>query len=250
MHDSTIEYTLRLGDDALLLGHRVSEWTSHAPFLEEELGLANVALDFIGRARLFYAYAAALAGQGRTEDDYAYRRDEHEFKNLLLMELPRGDFAFTIVRQFLVDSFHMQFLPALAESGDETLAAIGAKTLKESTYHLRRSREWMLRLGDGTEESHYRTQRALDELWAYTDELFAMDPLEQRLSARGIAVERASLAARWTTEVESVLAQATLTRPLSTWSVNGGRAGIHTEHLGHLLTELQCVQRRYPGAQW
>ena len=250
MSDSTIEYTLRLGDDSLTLGHRLSEWISHAPFLEEELGLANVALDLIGRARAFYTYAAELAGGGKNEDDYVYLRDEREFKNLLMMELPRGDFAFTCVRQFLVDVFNVKFLTALAGSTDERLAAIGAKTVKESSYHLRRSREWIVRLGDGSKESHDRAQAALGELWGYTHELFVMDGLECELSNQGIGVGRAALEAGWNTEVDAGLLEATLTRPVSTWSVKGGRAGIHTEHLGRLLTELQFLQRRYPGVQW
>ncbi len=250
MRDSTIDYTLRLGDDALTLGHRLSQWTSHAPFLEEELALANVALDFIGRARLLYTYAAELAGGGISEDNYAYLRDEREFKNLLIMELPRGDFAFTMARQFLVDVFNVRFLPALADSTDETLAAIGAKTLKESSYHLRRSRQWLVRLGDGSEESHYRMQQALDELWGYTSELFVMDDLEGQLTASGIGVDRSLLESPWLCDVDDVLTEATLTRSPATWAVNGGRAGIHTEHLGHLLTELQFLQRRYPGVQW
>lgn len=250
MHAPIIDYSLRLGDDALTLGHRLSQWTSHAPFLEEELGLANVALDLIGRASLFYGYAAERAGEGKTEDDYAYLRDEHEFRNLLIMELPRGDFAFTMVRQFLVDTFNVHFLLALAESSDETLAAIGAKTLKESSYHLRRSRQWLIRLGDGSEESHDRAQHALDGLWGYTSELFAMDDLERQLSASGTGVDRSLLECGWRREVDEGLAEATLTCPPSTWSVHGGRQGIHTEHLGHLLTELQFMQRRYPGVQW
>ena len=250
MSNSIIEYSLRLGDDALTLGHRLSQWTSHAPFLEEELGLANVALDLIGRARLCYGYAAELAGGGKSENDYAYLRDEREFKNLLIMELPRGDFAFTMVRQLLVDAFNVHFLAALAESSDETFAAIGAKTLKESSYHLRRSSQWVIRLGGGTEESHTRTQRSLDELWGYTNELFVMDTLEQHLNADGIGVDRSLLESRWLSEVDPILVEATLTRPAPTWSVTGGRAGIHTEHLGHLLTELQFLQRRYPEAQW
>jgi len=250
MRDSIIEYALRLGDDSLTLGHRLSEWVTHAPFLEEELGLANVALDLLGRARLFYQYAAELTGGGKSEDDFVYLRDESEFKNLLLMELPRGDFAFSNAREFLVAVFNVHFLAALADSSDARFAAIGEKTLKESRYHLRRSCEWIIRLGDGSEESHLRMQTALNDVWGYTDELFVMDDVEHRLSRVGIAVDRSLVKAPWNDEVNQVLRQATLERPGKTWSIGGGREGIHTEHLGHLLTELQFLQRRYPGEQW
>lgn len=246
----TVAYAIALGDDALTLGQRLSEWCSNAPFLEEDLALANVALDFIGRARMFYGYAAALEGAGRSEDDIAYLRDVREFRNLLIHELPRGDFAWSCARQYLVDAYNLEFLQALQNSGDAELAAIGEKTLKETRYHLRRSREWMLRLGDGTAESRERLQDALEQVWGYTPELFVMSDVESRLLTDGIAVDRAALRPAWDAEIDTTLAEAGVQRPASDWSVTGGREGVHTEHLGHLLAELQFLQRAYPGLQW
>jgi ring-1,2-phenylacetyl-CoA epoxidase subunit PaaC len=245
-----LAYTIALGDDALILGQRLAEWVSNAPSLEEELALANVALDHIGRARMFYAYATTLAGDGRDEDDFAFGRDCRDFANLLINELPRGDFAFTMTRQFLIDAFNVPYLTALAESADAGLAAVGAKAVKESHYHLRRSRDWMLRLGDGTAESHVRTQRALQSLWGYTHELFEPAAEEARLVAAGVVPDRTRLAADWRASVEKTLTQATVVLPGETWSVRGGRSGIHTEHLGHLLAEMQFMQRAYPGQRW
>lgn len=245
-----MNYAIALGDDSLMLGQRLSEWCSNAPFLEEDLALANVALDYIGRARMFYSYAAELEGQGRSEDDIAYLRDCREYRNLLIAELPRGDFAFSTARQFLVDAWNLEFLGALQRSGDERLAAIAAKAIKESRYHFRRSRDWMLRLGDGTDESKRRVQDALVQLWGYTPELFGTDAIETRLVAAGIAVDRAALKPAWYARIEPVLAEAGLERPADAWAVSGGRDGVHTEHLGHMLAELQFLQRAYPGQQW
>ncbi|MCB1707230.1 MAG: phenylacetate-CoA oxygenase subunit PaaC [Halioglobus sp.] len=244
------QYAIRLGDDALVLGHRLSEWCSYGPFLEEDLALTNVALDFIGRARMFYSYAAELAADGSTEDTYAYTRDCREFSNLLINELPRGDFAFSMARQYLVDVYNLAYMEALQLSADETLAAIAGKAVKESRYHLRRSHDWMLRLGDGTDESRQRLQRAVDELWGYTPELFALDALEQGLVAAGIGVDAATLRAAWEQAVSATLAEATLQQPAGDWEVSGGRRGIHTESLGHMLSELQFMQRAYPGLRW
>ena len=244
------QYAIRLGDDALVLGHRLSEWCSYGPFLEEDLALTNVALDFIGRARMFYSYAAELAADGSTEDTYAYTRDCREFSNLLINELPRGDFAFSMARQYLVDVYNLAYMEALQLSADETLAAIAGKAVKESRYHLRRSHDWMLRLGDGTDESRQRLQRAVDELWGYTPELFALDALEQGLVAAGIGVDAATLRAAWEQAVSATLAEATLQQPAGDWEVSGGRRGLHTESLGHMLSELQFMQRAYPGLQW
>lgn len=248
--DAIAEYATRLGDDALVLGHRLSEWCSNGPFLEEDIATINTALDFIGRARMFLSYAAELEGAGRSEDDLAYTRDCREFKNLLIHELPRGDFAFTTVRQFLVDACNVLFFEALCESSDPQLAAIAAKSVKECRYHLRRSHDWLLRLGDGTEESRRRCQDALDDLWGYTDELFAMDALEQALLDAGVAVDRVALKERWLPLVSAAIDEATLQLPALPALPGGGREGIHTEHLGHLLAELQFVQRAYPGLQW
>ncbi len=247
---ATLEYALRLGDDSLVLGHRISEWVSHGPFLEEDIAYANVSLDYIGRARMFYNYAAELANDGRTEDDFAYLRDAREFRNLLLHELPRGDFAYSQVRQLFVDVFNTGFLAELIHSKDETLAAIAAKAIKETRYHLRRSHEWVLRLGDGTEESHQRTQTAVDALWGYTPELFDMDALEQRLADAGIGVDTAQLKAQWDAQINEILSKATLEIPAGDWAVRGGRVGFHSENLGHLLTDMQSVHRAYPGCQW
>lgn len=245
-----VNYAIGLADDSLVLGHRMSEWCSNGPFLEEDLALANVALDFIGRARMFYSYAGEIEGKGRSEDDIAYLRDCRQYTNLLIYELPIGDFADTMARQFLVDAFDVEFFTALSRSADEILAAIAAKAIKESRYHLRRSQDWILRLGDGTEESHQRIQRGFDKAWGYSHELFAMNAAEQGLVDAGVAVDRAALQNAWNEKVNAVLAQATLVRPADDWSVQGGRDGIHTEHLGYLLAELQFVQRAYPGLQW
>ena len=243
-------YSLALADDALILGQRLTEWVSNAPTIEEELALANVALDHIGRARMFYGHAAQLADDTRGEDDLAFGRDCREFTNLLINELPRGDFAFTMVRQFFVDAFNVPFLTALTQSREPTLAAIGAKAVKESTYHLRRSRDWMLRLGDGSAESHVRTQRAIDELWGYAPELFEPFAAEERLVQQGLAPDRGPLKTQWRNTVDATFAEATLVCPTAAWSVRGGRGGVHTEHLGHLLAQMQFMQRTYPGQQW
>ncbi len=244
------QYAIRLGDDSLVLGHRLSEWCRNGPFLEEDLALSNVALDYIGRARMYYTYAADLANDGSSEDDYAYLRDCREYQNFLINELPRGDFAYTMARQLILDIFNTLFLEALSRSGDETLAAIAAKAIKESRYHLRRSTDWALRLGDGTEESHRRLQDAFDALWGYVPELFEQDELELELVKDKIAVETAGLYEPWLQKISAILAEATITVPEKSWVVRGGRKGFHTEHLGHLLTELQFMQRTYPGLEW
>lgn len=243
-------YTLRLADNALILGHRLSEWIGHAPLLEEELALGNVALDLIGEARALYAYAGAIEGKGRDEDQLAYRRDAGEFHNILLVEQPNGDFAVTIARQFLYSAFMHPFWRALAQSTDATLAAIAAKAEKEAAYHLRHASEWLIRLGDGTDESHRRAQDALDELWSYAGEMFETDAVEQKLIAQGVAVDPASLRPEWQRSMDEVLAEATLAKPAASWMQSGGRGGRHSEHLGHLLAEMQFLQRAYPGATW
>jgi len=244
------EYVLRLADDALILGHRLSEWCSYGPWLEEDLALTNTALDHIGRARLLYSYAADVEGLGRGEDDLAYLRSEREYRNLLVYELPKGNFADIIARQFLTDIYHLAFFAALCESGDETLSAIAQKSVKECRYHLRRSRHWIMRLGDGTRESHNRMQQALDAVWGYTHELFTADELDQAMLEAGIGVNPALLKPGWDLKVDEVLAEATLNRPADEWSVSGGRSGVHTEHLGFLLAELQYMQRTYPALDW
>lgn len=248
--EATRQYAVHLGDDALILGHRLSEWTGHAPFLEEDLALSNVALDFIGRARMFYGYAASLDDAHVSEDTYVYTRDCRQFGNLLICELPRGDFAFTMARQYLVDEFDLVFMRALCESVDQNLSAIANKAVKESEYHLRRSRQWMIQLGQGTEESRCRLQKAVDNLWGYTPEMFEPDDIEKMLVDRKIAVDTGTLKANWEKAAQRVLSDAGISLPEDNWAVRGGRQGMHTEHLGHLLSELQFLQRAYPGLQW
>ncbi len=245
-----IDYTIAQGDDALILGQRLSQWCSRAPFLEEDLALANVALDYIGRAQMFYNYAVKLEGGARSADDIAFMRDSRDYCNLLITELPIGNFADTMARQFILDLFNVKYLEQLIKSTDSELAAIAAKAVKESHYHLRRSHEWVLRLGDGTEESHAKIQCAFDALWGYTPELFEMTAAETALLASGVSVDRAALRGAWNEGLEAVLAEATLRRPADGWKVTGGRNGVHTEHHGHLLCEMQFLQRAYPGLRW
>ncbi len=248
--DQVLQYVVRLGDDALILGHRISEWCRNGPFLEEDIALSNVALDYVGRSRMFYAYAAELSDGKQTEDDFAYLRDCREYQNFLINELPKGDFAWTMARQLIMDVYYYYYLSALKDSSDANLAAIATKALKETQYHLRRSTDWNLRLGDGTEESHRRLQKAFDEIWGYIPEIFEQDELELHLVAAGVAVNASELQSQWKEKITEILTEATITLPESTWTVRGGRLGIHTEHLGHLLSELQYMQRSYPGLQW
>jgi ring-1,2-phenylacetyl-CoA epoxidase subunit PaaC len=243
-------YALRRADDALILGHRLSEWCGHAPALEEDMALANMGLDLLGQARELYSYAADVEGQGNDEDKFAYLRDVRQYRNLLLLEQPNGDFARTMARQFFYAAFADLYWRAMMKSTDATLAAIAAKSEKESAYHLRHSSEWMVRLGDGTEESHRRAQGAVDDLWAYTGEMFGVDESERALIERGAAVDPATLHPQWLKTVSSVVGEATLALPKSGWMQQGGRSGRHSEHLGHLLSELQSMQRTFPGATW
>jgi len=244
------EYTLRLGDDALINGQRLSEWCGHGPFLEEDIGVANTALDLIGRARLLLTYAGEVEGKGRDEDQLAFTRDEREWRNALITELPRGDFGFTTVRQFLLDAFNQQLYDRLRLSTDATLAGVAGRAAKECDYHLRHTSEWVLRLGDGTKESHDRAQRALDALWPYTAELFESDPVQEQMEAEGVAPSTASMQSAWLHTVEPVLRAAELQIPENTWPQTGGRQGMHSEHMGFLLAEMQFVQRAYPGQTW
>ncbi len=245
------EYLLRLGDDALILGHRLSEWCGHGPYLEEDIALANLALDCLGHAEALLTLAGQVEGEGRTADDLAFLRDAYEFRNAQMVELPRGDFAFTIVRQFLFATYACLLYEALQQSVFEPLAGIAAKALKEMRYHLRHSREWIRCLGDGTEESHRRTQNALDELWMYTGELFEVDDTLQTLTQAHIAPDMTALYSAWNAQVMTTLQEATLTVPENPpYMATGGRRGHHTEHLGYLLAEMQFLQRAYPGAKW
>jgi ring-1,2-phenylacetyl-CoA epoxidase subunit PaaC len=243
-------YLLGMADDALILGQRTSEWCSRGPFLEEDIALSNVALDYIGRARMFYQYAAEVEGLGRSEDDLAYFRDERDFSNLLINELPNFDFAFSIVRQYFLDVHACLYLQHLSLSTDQRLAAIASKAIKESRYHLKRSRTWVLQLGQGTEESQRRMQSAIDELWGYTPEMFMMTEPETALLAQGIAVNREDLIMQWNNSVTVDLQASNLQVPDQQWQVVGGRKGQHSEHLGHLLSQMQILQRSYPGLKW
>jgi ring-1,2-phenylacetyl-CoA epoxidase subunit PaaC len=243
-------YVLRRADDALILGHRLSEWCGHAPMLEEDMALANMGLDLLGQARELYSHAAKVEGNGNDEDKFAYLRDIRQYRNLLLLEQPNGDFARTMVRQFFYAAFADLYWRAMMKSDDATLAAIAAKSEKESAYHVRHSSEWMVRLGDGTAESHARAQTAIDDLWAFTGEMFEVDDSERSLIDGGIAVDQASLRPQWLKTILSVLNEATLTLPKTDWMQQGGRNGRHSEHLGHLLSELQSMQRTFPGVTW
>jgi ring-1,2-phenylacetyl-CoA epoxidase subunit PaaC len=243
-------YALRRADDALILGHRLSEWCGHAPMMEEDMALANMGLDLLGQARELYSYAAKVEGNGNDEDKFAYLRDVRQYRNLLLLEQPNGDFARTMTRQFFYAVFADLYWRAMMKSSDATLSAIAAKSEKESAYHVRHSSEWMVRLGDGTDESHRRAQTAIDDLWDYTGEMFEVDASERGLIDAGIAVDPATLRPQWLEMVSGVLHEATLKLPSSDWMQQGGRSGRHSEHLGHLLSELQSMQRTFPGATW
>jgi ring-1,2-phenylacetyl-CoA epoxidase subunit PaaC len=244
------EHLLRLGDNALVLGHRVSEWCGHSPVLEEDIALANTALDLIGETQLWLGLAGEVEGQGRSADNLAYLRDAHDFRNILLVERPNGDFGATLMRQFLFDAWHLTQLKALTASSDRRIAEIAEKTAKEAAYHLERSRDLVIRLGDGTAESRGRMQAALDDHWPYTGEMFMSDAVDARVAQSGIAPLPESLSAAWSTIVDATLAEATLVRPPSGYMHKGGRKGVHTEHLGYILADLQFLQRAYPGATW
>ena len=248
--EALVEYLLRLGDDRLVLGHRNSEWCGHGPVLEEDIATANIALDLLGQATLFLRLAGQVEGEGRDEDALAYWRDENRFTNLQMLELPRGDFGFTILRQCLFDAWSFHHLQELARSTNADLAAVAAKSHKETRYHLRHSSEWVLRLGDGTDESHRRMQAALEELWPWTAELTWQNEVDAVLCAKGIVPDLDLLRAPWEAMVGDVLGRATLIIPNAPMRMTGGRLGRHTEHLGHMLAEMQIVARSHPGAQW
>jgi len=244
------EYTLRLGDTGLILGQRLGEWCGHGPILEEDIALTNISLDLIGQARTFLAYAGQVEGKGRTEDDLAYLRDEREFRNLLLSEQPNGDYGQTILRQFLISTFQYYLFDELRKSKDSTLAALAEKSLKEVTYHVRHSSEWMKRLGDGTSESHQRMQHAVDELWTYTGDMFAMDETDRVLISEGIAVNLDEVKSRWDRKGKEIFEESTLSVPENAFMITGSREGKHTEHLGHMLAEMQSLARAFPGVEW
>jgi ring-1,2-phenylacetyl-CoA epoxidase subunit PaaC len=228
----------------------LSEWCGHGPMLEEDMALSNMALDLLGQARELYSYAALVEGRDNDEDKLAYLRDVRQYRNLLLVEQPNGDFAHTMVRQLFYSAFADLYWRAMMASNDMTLAAIAAKSEKESAYHLRHSSEWIIRLGDGTAESHARVQSAIGDLWAFTGEMFSLDDAERGLIDKGAAIDPASLLPRWRTTVSRVVKDATLVLPENDWMQQGGRSGRHSEHLGHLLSELQYMQRTFPGVTW
>lgn len=244
------EYLLRLGDSCLVLGQRLGEWCGHGPILEEDIALTNTALDLIGQANALLGFAGEVEGKNRDADQLAFLRDGYDFRNLLLVEQPNGDFAATIVRQFLFDAWQVTSWRALSACADQRLAAIAAKGFKEASYHLRYSGDWIQRLGDGTAESHGRCQKALEALWPYSGEMFEADEVHLRLAKLGIAPDQQAIRETWNATVEPILRAATLQRPDDGWMHRGGLSGRHSEHLGHLLAELQFMQRAYPGAQW
>jgi ring-1,2-phenylacetyl-CoA epoxidase subunit PaaC len=243
-------YCLRLGDDALILGHRLSELCSRAAFIEEDLALTNISLDMIGRAEALLKYAGEVENKGNSADDIAYRRAEINYCNHLLTEQNNDDFAHTIARQLFQSSFEYLLYSELEKSKDTTLAGIASKTIKEIRYHLEHASDWTIRLGDGTEESKKRMQKAIDDLWMYTGELFEMDEVETMLLKEGIAADLVPIKSQWQNNIQSVLTEATLKMPEDGYMQTGGRKGIHTEKLGHILTEMQYLQRAYPDAKW
>ncbi|MEY4604537.1 MAG: hypothetical protein RIT43_1829 [Bacteroidota bacterium] len=243
-------YILKIGDDSLILGHRLSEWCGHGPILEEDIAMTNIALDLVGQATTLLNYAGELEGNGRDGDALAFLRFDREYKNLLLVEQPNGDFGMTMMRQFFFDAYRLPLFEKLQKSSDATLAAIAEKSLKETKYHLRHSSEWVIRLGDGTEESHKRIQDALDTLWRYTDELFLQDEHDLELIEKGVVPDLEEIRKDWQKTVDTVLQEATLEVPKNNWTFSGGRNGMHSEHLGYILAELQYMQRAYPNMKW
>lgn len=251
MTDLKFEYLMRLADNALVLSQRLSELCGKGPALEEDMALSNVALDLIGQARFWFSYAGEVEGAGRDEDALAFLRDAHDFRNLLLLEQPNGSYAETLVRQFYFDAWHYLLLEQLLTSSDARIAAIAEKSLKEVRYHVRRSGDLVVRLGDGTEQSHGMMQDAVNDLWMYTGEMFEADKVDQAMLALDIAPDLGSLRAPWLAHVSEILQEATLeVPPLESWMQKGGKQGVHTEKLGFLLAEMQFLQRAYPGATW
>ncbi len=254
-NQNLIDYTISLADNALILGHRNSEWCGHGPVLEQDIAITNISLDLIGQARNFYQYAAKLINENNptdsaTEDTIAYLRDNREFKNCLLVEQPNGDWAKTILRQFFFSAYQFFLYRELINSSDQQLAAIAEKSLKEVQYHLRWSSEWVIRLGDGTEESHQRMLNAIDELWTYTGEMFQPTSYELELSNDGIGVELSNIKSTWEEKVKEIFAEATFLFPSNVFMQMGGKEGRHSEHLGYILADLQFMQRAYPGNEW
>ena len=250
MEQKLYEYLLQLGDNSMILGHRLSELCGHGPTLETDIALTNISLDLFGQVRHYFQYAAKLGIKGKTEDDIAFLRLSHEYKNCLLVEQPNTDFAHIIVRQFYYDIYHLHLLAALTTSSDKQISAIATKSLKEVKYHSRFSTQWLKRLGDGTEESHHKTQAAVDYLQPYTLELFEPSPIEEELIDLGIAANLDQVKDQWMSQVKETISTATLTYPDNEFSHSGGKKGVHTEHLGYILSDLQYMQRAYPDMAW
>lgn len=249
-NEALYNYLLRLGDDSLILGQRLAEWCGHGPILEEDIAMTNISLDLIGQAMNIFDYAAEIEGNGSDHDKIAMLRYEHQYVNTLLVEQPNKDFAFTMVRQFIFDAFRKPLYELMQNSKDKQLSAIAEKSLKETKYHLKHSSEWVIRMGDGTEESHNRAQKAVDDLWRYADELFFQDDVEKSLMENGILPNYDEVKQAWQQTVEAVMNEATLQIPTNGWTFGGGRIGRHSEHMGFILAELQYMQRAYPNLQW
>jgi ring-1,2-phenylacetyl-CoA epoxidase subunit PaaC len=245
-----LKYILRLADDNFILGHRFSEWCSFGPFLEEDIAMTNIALDLIGRSSSLYKHAAAIEGNAKTEDDYVYKRAERNFYCIHLVQTPDADFGYAMTKLFLISAFQLSQFEQLAKSKDEVLAGIAAKALKEVKYHYRHASQWMLRLGDGTAESHAKIQKSLNDIWMYTGELFMTDEIDMAAEKAGYGVTMNSIKEEWNKRVNEIISEATLTRPADGFMQKGGRNGIHTEYLGFMLSEIQYLQRAYPDAKW
>jgi ring-1,2-phenylacetyl-CoA epoxidase subunit PaaC len=248
--EALFKYTLRLGDTSLILAQRLSEWTGHGPFLEEDLALTNIALDIFGRAKSLLEYAAKVEGKGRNEDQLAFFRSDREFYNTLITEQPNGDYAKTTLRQAFIDCFDLAFYTELTKSKDQTLAGIAAKSIKEITYHKRHSFSWVIRFGNGTDESQRRLKSALEELWQYTGEMFEMNAIDEKLISEGIAVDLSQLRSSWEKEISQLLKEANLVMPEAGYMHKGSREGLHSEHLSYILAEMQALPRMHPEAKW
>lgn len=250
MNENLFKYTLQHADNCLILGQRLSEWCGHGPVLEQDIALTNISLDLIGQARMWYQYAAEVQGEAKTEDDLAYLRDAWDYRNVLLVEQPNGDFAQTIFRQFLFDSYSHLFYEELMKSTDEQLQAIAAKSHKEALYHIKWSSDWVIRLGDGTEESNQRIKGALETMWPYGGELTSANEVERKAQQEGYGVDLEAIEKKRNTRIAEVMQEATLSLPEKSYMHEGGKDGRHTEHLGYILAELQFLQRAYPGSEW
>jgi len=251
LNSHLFEYCQRLGDTSLILGQRLGEWCGHGPVLEEDIALSNIALDLIGQSRIILTYAGIVEGKGRTEDDLAFHRDERQFRNLLLAEHPNVDFAYTMARQFFLSTYMFHLYDLLKASSDETIRGFATKSWKEVAYHVRHSSDWILRLGDGTEESHRRIQAAVDDLWVFTDDIFSSDETDTILMNAGVAADPKQVEQKWTSQVDDVFLKAGITKPVSSGFMRrGSRQGKHTEHLGFILSEMQFLPRAYPDAKW